>query len=115
MAPYTIDLVTRASAMTFPTGVSLYVNNPNTAMLIGHIVVLRVSIQIENATSGGKSIQGYLPEDLRPSANVSMSCETGLADGKMQPATINPVGSLSFWPVNTGKTTYLIGGCVYVV
>ena len=115
VSPYTIDLVTRSSAMTFPTSVSLYTNRPNTVTLIGHIVVLCVSIQIANATSGDKSIQGYLPEDLRPSSNILMSCETGLGDGKMQSVTITPVGSLSAWPVNTGKTTYAIGCCVYVV
>ena len=101
--------------MTFPTGTSLYASNPNTATIIGRIIVLSFSIKIENATSGGKEIINYLPADLRPSGNVPIQAETGLGDGKSQSILMKPDGALTFWPVNTGKTTYAIGSGVYVI
>ena len=101
--------------MTFPSGISLCEVAPNTLTVIGRLVIVFVSIKMVNLTSGGKSITNYIPANMRPSGNVGMSAGTGNADGKLQPVTLRPDGTLSIYPVVTGTTTYAQGSVVYAL
>lgn len=93
-----------ASDMTLPTGVELYGSSYNKIEKYGRVCVCTVSLKISNLT-GQQTITNYIKNTAyRPKMIIAANGQTGDADGKNQPFTLNTNGSLVFYPVKTGVT-----------
>lgn len=68
---------------------------------------------MENATSGTKRIDNYIPVGYRPVEGSVYCGDTLMGDGKNQAYSLETDGRLLTFPVNTG-TTYMSGTAVYV-